>query len=67
VGALAADCTFYYRFTCRLLYFARHHRKYIVGISTDQPDCADDYDEDNSQHYGVFGNVLAFIVRPDGL
>jgi hypothetical protein len=48
-----------------LLQTAGNAGKRIVRVSADQTDCADDYDENYGKHHSVFGNILAFIVRPN--
>jgi hypothetical protein len=48
-----------------LVQIARHSGKRIVRISTDQTDCADDYDENYGKHHSVFGNILACIAQPN--
>jgi len=40
---------------------AAHLRENVVGIRSDEPNRADYEHEDDSQHHGVFRNVLAFI------
>ena len=39
--------------------------KYIVRVSADQTERADDYDENHGKHHSVFGNVLPFIAQPN--
>src|SRR6266849_3059017 len=39
-----------------LLQSVRHFGKYIVRISTDQTECADDYDENYGKHHRIFRN-----------
>src|SRR5215469_10585784 len=37
-------------------------RKDRIRIRPDQPHCADDENENDSEHYGIFGDVLALFV-----
>jgi len=50
---------------CVLLQLAPDFGEYVIGRSTDQTDCADNYDENHCEHHRVLGNVLAFIVKPN--
>ena len=45
-----------------LLHVARNTGKHIVGITANQTYRANYEDEDDSEHHGVFGNVLTFLV-----
>src|SRR5271169_5148387 len=38
--------------------------KYVVGVSANQADGANHDHQNDSQHHGIFSNVLAFVVRP---
>jgi TonB family protein len=45
-----------------LLDRAADRRKYVVGVTANQPDCADDNHQNNGQHHSIFGDVLAVLV-----
>jgi hypothetical protein len=47
-----------------LLNRAAYLRKYAVGIAADQAYGAYDNHQNNRQHDGVFGNVLASLIAP---
>jgi len=38
-----------------------------VGVTADQPHCADDDDQDHGQHDGVLGDVLSLLIAPEKL
>jgi hypothetical protein len=38
--------------------------KHIVRIAADEPDGSNNNNENDSQHYRVFCDILAFIFRP---
>jgi hypothetical protein len=40
----------------------RYFRENVVGVGTNQPNCANHKDEDHGKHDGVFSDVLGFIV-----
>lgn len=44
---------------------AADRREYVVRIGTDEPDRADDNHQNNRQHDGVLGNILAAFIRPE--
>ena len=44
---------------------ARDCGKYIVCVSADQTERADDYDENHGKHHSVFGNILPLIAQPN--
>ena len=41
-----------------------HLRNGVVGIGTDEPNRSYDQHKDDSEHYSIFSDVLAFI-RPE--
>src|ERR1700730_9524224 len=47
-----------------LLNGAGYVRKHIVRVRADQPNGPDHDDQNDGEHYGVFRNVLAFVVAP---
>jgi hypothetical protein len=40
-------------------------RKNGVRIGSDEPNCAHNDDEDRRQHNRIFGDILAFVIRPE--
>ena len=51
--------------TDRLLNRASNLRKDIVRVRSDQADRANDNDENDGQHDGVFRDVLALFIIPE--
>ena len=39
--------------------------EYVVGIRSDESNRADNDDQNYSQHYSVFGDILAFLFAPE--
>jgi hypothetical protein len=50
--------------TTVLLNGASDLREHVVGIRPDKANCANHDDENYSQHYCVFGDILATFVVP---
>jgi len=36
----------------------------VIGVRSNQPDCPDDNNKNDSEHHGIFGNVLTAFARP---
>lgn len=49
----------------RLLDGAGHVRENVVGVGADEADRANDDHENDGQHHGVLGDVLALFVSPE--
>jgi hypothetical protein len=48
----------------RLLNGAANLRKHVVGVRSDKPDRPNDDDQNHSQHYRVFRDVLTMFILP---
>ena len=47
-----------------LLYRTGDRRKRVISVGTDQANRANYNHKNNSQHYGIFRNVLAVLITP---
>jgi hypothetical protein len=47
-----------------LLNGTRDVRENIICVRADQPNGPDNDDQNNGEHYGIFRNVLAFVIAP---
>ena len=53
------------RFHSWLLYRTGDRRKRVISVGTDQANRANYNHKNNSQHYGIFRNVLAVLIVPE--
>jgi hypothetical protein len=41
-----------------------NRREHIIGVGPDQSNCSNDDDQDDRQHYGIFGDILSLLFEP---